>query len=192
MTKTAMLLREAATTAVPVLRDITDEQFDRATPCTEFRVRDLVNHLYHVVVNFQLLARHELADFSTTPDYTADAGWRDGFAKETDKLVEAWSDPAALEGVSLGMGLPQPVVGQLVLLDLVLHPWDLAQATGQAYLPPADTVIDLHTMVDRMAPTAREMKVFGPELPVPDGADEFQRLLARTGRDPMWTTPAGR
>ncbi len=192
MTKTAMLLREAATTAVPVLRDITDEQFDAATPCTEFCVRDLVNHLYHVVVNFQFLARHEPADFSTTPDYTADAAWRDGFAKETDQLVAAWSDPAALEGVSSGMGLPQPVVGQLVLLDLVLHPWDLAMATGQAYQPSAGTVADLHTMVDRMAPTAREMKVFGPELPAPAGADDFQRLLARTGRDPMWTTTAGR
>jgi uncharacterized protein (TIGR03086 family) len=192
MTRIAKLLQEAAATAVPVVRTIADDQFDRPTPCDEFRVRDLVNHLYHVVVSFQALARREAADFSSTPDYTADAGWRDGFAKETDKLIEAWSDPSALEGVSSGMGLPQPVLGQMILLDLILHPWDLAMATGQAYRPSPDAVADVHAMVDRMGPTAREMKVFGPELPIPPGADDFERLLARTGRDAMWTATAGR
>lgn len=192
MTRIATLLQEAAATAVPVVRAVTDDRFGDRTPCEEFRVRDLVNHLYHVVVNFQLLAQKEPVDFATVPDYTADEGWRDGFAKETEKLVQAWSDPAALEGVSLGMGLPQPVVGQLVLLDLILHPWDLAMATGQDYRPSPDAVADLHAMVDRMGPTAREMKVFGPELPIPPGAGEFEALLARTGRDPMWTATAGR
>lgn len=187
-----MLLKTASAGAVSVVRTIADDQLDAPTPCTEYRVRDLANHLYHVVVNFQSLARRGRADFTTTPDYTADPGWRDGFEKETAQLVEAWSDPSALEGESIGMGLPQPVVGQLVLLDLVVHPWDLARATGQAYNPDPDTVSELHTMVDRMGPTAREMKVFGPELPVAEGASEFERLLARCGRDPMWTAPAGR
>ena len=187
-----MLLKAASGGAVSVVRPIADDQFDAPTPCTEFRVRDLANHLYHVVVSVQSLARRGQADFSTTPDYTADAGWRDGFEKETGKLVEAWSDPSALEGESAGMGLPQPVVGQLVLLDLVLHPWDLAKATGQAYAPDPDAVGDLHAMVDRMGPTAREMKVFGPELAPPPDADDFARLLARCGRDPMWTATAGR
>jgi hypothetical protein len=71
-----------------------------------------------VVVNFQSLAQHKPADFSSTPDYTATEGWREAFAQETEKLVEAWSEPSALQGVSAGMGLPQPVIGQMALLDL--------------------------------------------------------------------------
>jgi uncharacterized protein (TIGR03086 family) len=118
--------------------------------------------------------------------------WREDFAKETEKLIEAWADPTALDGVSPGMGLPQPVVGQLVLLDLTVHPWDLARATGQEFVPSAAAVADLHALADEMGPTARKMKVFGAELAPRPGADDFDRLLAKAGRDPMWTAPAGR
>jgi len=186
-----MLLREAADAGIPVLRGIGDDRLDDPTPCAEFRVRDLINHLYQVVVNFQAAARRERSDFSSTPEVVTATDWRDGFAEETAKLVDAWTDPTALDGVSPGMGLKQAVVGQMALLDLTLHPWDLARATGQAFVPSAAAVADLHAMVDEMGPTARQMKVFGSQLtPRPD-ADEFDRLLAKTGRDPMWTVAAG-
>lgn len=188
MTKIATLLREAADRADAVVDGIRDDQLGDPTPCAEFTVRDLVNHLYQVVVNFQSLAQRQKVDFSNTPDATADPQWRKGFAAETGKLAEAWSDPSALAGVSPGMGLPQPVVGQMILLDLVLHPWDLARATGQAYAPDMDAVSELHAFADHMGPTARQMKVFGPEHPVPDDAGEFERLLAKAGRDPQWTS----
>ena len=74
----------------------------------------------------------------------ATTGWRDGFAEQTERLVDAWSDPTALDGVSPGMGLPQEVVGQMALLDLTLHPWDLAMAHGQAYQPVAGAVAEPH------------------------------------------------
>jgi len=190
MTRIARLLRAATDTALPVMYGIGDSELDARTPCDEFRVRDLVNHLYQVIVNFQALARREPADFSAAPDVTG-ADWRSGFAKETERLIESWSDPAALDGVSPGMGLPQLVVGQMALLDLTLHPWDLAVATGQAYRPDEAVVAELHGMVDQMAPMARQMKVFGPEVAVPAGAGDFDRLLAKAGRDPMWTAAAG-
>lgn len=187
------LLRQAADAGVPVVQGIKDDQLDDPTPCEEFRVRDLVNHLHHVVVNFQLLARREKADFATVPDAVRDVGdWRTAFAGEVEKMIEAWSDPTALVGVSPGMGLPQAVVGQMALLDLTLHPWDLAKATGQPYAPSAAAVEDLHGMVDMMAEQARAMKVFGPPVQPPAGAGAFDLLLAKAGRDPMWIAAAGR
>jgi uncharacterized protein (TIGR03086 family) len=192
MTTISTLLREAADAGVPVLRGLRDSQLDDPTPCSEFRVRDLVNHLYQVVVNFQALARREKADFASIPDVVGTSDWRSGFAGEVEKLIAAWADPTALDGVSPGMGLPQPVVGQMVLLDLTLHPWDLARATGQPYAPSKAAVKDLHAMVDMMAEQARAMKVFGPPVQPPPGADDFELLLAKAGRDPMWTAAAGR
>lgn len=187
------LLRQAAEAGVPVVQGIKDDQLDDPTPCEEYRVRDLVNHLYHVVVNFQTLARRGKADFSSVPDVAGGTSdWRSGFATETEILIEAWADPAALVGVSPGMGLPQAVVGQMALLDLTLHPWDLAMATGQPYAPSPEAVKDLHGMVDMMAEQARAMKVFGPPVPPPAGASDFELLLAKAGRDPMWTAAAGR
>ncbi|WP_144119325.1 TIGR03086 family metal-binding protein [Catellatospora sichuanensis] len=189
MTAISNLLRESADAAVPVLDAVTDDQVGSATPCADFRVGDLVNHLFQVVVNFQGLARREAADFSGTPDVLG-TDWRARFAAETDALVLAWTPESVLEGVSPGMGLPQLAVGRMALLDLTLHPWDLAVATGRPYTPVPAAVEELHTMVDEMGPMAREWKVFGDEVPVAADADPFTRLLGRTGRDPHWRRPS--
>ncbi|WP_027347126.1 TIGR03086 family metal-binding protein [Hamadaea tsunoensis] len=189
MTEISKLLRDAGDAALPVVTGIADGQLSAPTPCAEFRVGDLVNHLFQVIVNFQGLARRQPADFSTTPDILTTA-WRARFAPEIDTLVRAWSDPAALAGVSPGMGLPQSVVGQMALLDLTLHAWDLARATGRPFAPSDAAVEDLLGMVDMMGDTARATRVFGPEVPVPAGAADFERLLGKSGRDPQWNPVA--
>ncbi|MDI1464073.1 TIGR03086 family metal-binding protein [Catellatospora sp. KI3] len=189
MTTVANLLRRSADAALPVLRGIGDNQLDLPTPCAEYRVGALIDHLFLVVVNFQGLARREPVDFSATPDVLG-TPWRDRFATEAEALVGAWSEPSALDGVSPGMGLPQPVVGQMALLDLTLHPWDLAVATGQPYQPDPGAVAQLHELVDLMGDRARQMKVLGAEVPVAADAGPFERLLGRAGRDPDWTAAA--
>lgn len=171
----------AAEQTVPVVLGIEDKQLDEPTPCTEFRVRDLVNHLYQVVVNFQALAARETVDWAK-PNDEIEGDWRDRFAAETGRLVAAWSDPAALEGVSPGMGMPQEAVGAMALLDLTVHGWDLAQATGQPYRPDADAVAALCPMAEQMGPMARDMGVFAAEAEVGPDAGGFERLLALTGR----------
>ncbi|WP_190137316.1 TIGR03086 family metal-binding protein [Streptomyces longispororuber] len=195
------LLAFAAAQAVPVVRAIRDEQLGAPTPCAEYDVKDLVNHLFHVVVEFQALAAKESADFSATPDYVARGdGWRERFAEEADGLVAAWSAPGADEGTTGALDLPAATVGAMALLDLTVHAWDLARATGQEFgaayeqgSGPGDgaagadgpRVLEaLHVAVAEMAPTARSLGMFGDPVPVRDGASALERLLAATGRDP--------
>ncbi|MFJ8662446.1 TIGR03086 family metal-binding protein [Streptomyces sp. NPDC093795] len=180
------LLRSAATRATPFIRDTADTALGSPTPCAEYDVRALLNHLFHVVVNFQALAAKGAVDFSHTPDRLAEADWRDRFAAETGQLVEAWSAPGAEEGTSGAMGLPARTVGFMVLLDLTVHLWDLARATGRSFEPDPAVVAELVGEVERMAPMAREMSVFAEavDLPDPGRATAFERLLATTGRDP--------
>jgi uncharacterized protein (TIGR03086 family) len=173
----------AAARTIPVIRGIEDGQLADPTPCDKFLVRDLLNHLHQVVVNFQTLAAREAPDFSTTPD-VIESDWRGRLAVETDRLAVAWSDPSALDGVSPGMGLPQEVVGGLALLDLTVHGWDLAQATGQSYTPDPDAVAALRPLAEQMAPRARTMGVFGEPAEAGPDAGAFDRLLAITGRKP--------
>lgn len=182
------LLDGAARTAVPVVRGVGDTQLGAPTPCDEYDVRALLNHLFHVVVSFQALAARGTADFTTTPDYLG-GDWRARFEDETGRLVEAWSAPDALEGISQGMGLPQRTVGEMVLGDLTVHAWDLARATGQDFVPYAPSVPVLDAGLSGMAPMARKMNVFGEPFSVPEGAPPFDRVLAVTGRDPGWAAP---
>ncbi|MGW7427982.1 TIGR03086 family metal-binding protein [Streptomyces sp. NPDC054861] len=188
------LLGAAARAADPVVRGLRDEGLDDPTPCDLFTVRDLLNHLFQVVVNFRALAAKETPDFSTTPDYVGTHGpdWRDRFTDETARLAQAWSAPGAEEGTSGAMGLPARTVGSLALIDLTVHAWDLARASGQPFTPDEHAVRELVGLVREMAPMGRENGVFGEPYPVPPGAPEFATLLALTGRDPRTPTPAPR
>ncbi|MGW2022728.1 TIGR03086 family metal-binding protein [Streptomyces decoyicus] len=182
------LLDAAAQAALPVLRGVRDDQLGLPTPCAEYDVRALLNHLFQVVVAFQNLAAKKDVDFSTTPDRLGDYGaqWPDRFAQEAARLVEAWAAPGAEDGLTGGMQLPARTVGAMVLLDLTVHAWDVARAAGLPYTPAPGCVAELRTLVAQMAPTARKMNVFAEPLPVPPGAPGLDALLAETGRDPHW------
>lgn len=181
------LLGRAVDTARPVIRGIAPDQLTGTTPCAEYDVRRLLNHLMQVVIGFRRVAakqRMELGD----QDVLAD-DWRAQFDTESRRLIEAWSAPGALEGESAGLGLPQSVTVQLVLVDLVVHSWDLARATGQPVRPDPELVDLLFPTCQRMALTGRTMGAFGPEVEVPADAPTFDRLLGIVGRDPSWTPP---
>ncbi|WP_405999234.1 TIGR03086 family metal-binding protein [Streptomyces sp. NBC_00829] len=179
------LLEAAAGRAVPVVRGITDGQLADPTPCAEYDVRTLVDHLMQVVINFQALAARKEADFSSVRHYT-DGDWRSRFADETGVLVAAWAVPGAEEGTAGTMGLPARTVGHMVLGDLTVHAWDLARATGQEFTPDPVVVDELVPSLAAMAPMARKGGVFGEPVPVPDDAPGFDKVLAMTGRDPHW------
>ncbi|MER5225639.1 TIGR03086 family metal-binding protein [Streptomyces flaveus] len=184
------LLATAAERALPVIRALPDEQLANPTPCADYDVKALVNHVLHVVVQFQNLAAKKDSDFTATPDYiAADPTWRDRFATESSRLAAAWSAPGAEEGTTGAMNMPARIVGSLALLDLTVHAWDLARATDQEHRlnDATDPVLDQVTAtVGEMAPTARAMGMFAEPAPVPEDANAFDRLLAETGRDPRW------
>jgi uncharacterized protein (TIGR03086 family) len=188
------LLRVARERAVPVVRAIPDEALAAPTPCADYDVKALVNHLFQVVVEFQKLAAKGESDFSATPDRVgAGPDWRERFAEETDKLVAAWSAPGAEEGTAGAWKMPAGLVGSMALLDLTVHVWDLARAMGQEYRVDdgVDPVLErLAGAVAELAPTARSTGVFAEPVRVAEGASALERLLGQTGRDPYWNGPA--
>ncbi|MFE4830844.1 TIGR03086 family metal-binding protein [Streptomyces sp. NPDC056672] len=184
--KISKLLEVAADRTVTVVRGITDDQLAAPTPCGEYDVHALADHLFQVVVNFQALAAKKDADFGAAPEHLA-GEWRERFAEETVRLVAAWDTPGADEGTSGAMGLPAGTVGAMVLGDLAVHGWDLARATGQPYDPDPALVEMLGEEFAALAPMARKMGVFGEPVAVTEDAGPFEVLLAATGRDPHWS-----
>ncbi|MGW1542465.1 hypothetical protein ACWCPM_19895 [Streptomyces sp. NPDC002309] len=100
----------------------------------------------------------------------------------------AWAAPGAEEGTA---GARQPSarpVGSMALLDLTVHPWDPA---GDDEAASAVVVAELTRAVAEPAPTTRATGMAGEPVQVAEGAPVFERLLARTGRDPRRPSPAG-
>ncbi|WFE95842.1 TIGR03086 family metal-binding protein [Micromonospora sp. WMMD987] len=186
-TKTSELLAAAVPPTVALVQGTGDDQLDLPTPCADYTVRGLVNHVYDVAVNFQRLAARQEADWSAKTDHVAEPGWRDRFAAEVAQLVVAWDDPASEEGVVPGMGLSRSTLGLMGVVDLVVHGWDLARATGQPYEPAPESVAAVRDFMAEMGPMGRQMGAFGPEVPIDADRSELDRLLGSTGRDPAWT-----
>ncbi|MEV8354927.1 TIGR03086 family metal-binding protein [Streptomyces niveus] len=183
--KISTLLETAAADALPVLRGVRDDQLALPTPCAEYDVHGLLDHLFQVITNFQVLAAKGESDFGAAAERLGDDR-NERFAAEIAGLIGAWAAPGAEDGLTGAMNMPARTVGSMALGDLAVHSWDLARATGQPYEPAAAVVAALGEEFTALAPMARTMNVFGAPFPVGQDATPFESLLAETGRDPAW------
>ncbi|MFI7633317.1 TIGR03086 family metal-binding protein [Nonomuraea sp. NPDC049400] len=162
-----------------LVRAVRPEQLGFATPCEKFDVKDLINHLEWVAEMFELLGRKE-----PRPEQGPYAG---DFPERAERMLAAWSRPEAWEGTSPDMGLPMTALAHMYLVDMVVHGWDLARATGQEYGPDPEALSRAWHFTDQMVEMGRQYGAFGPPVAVPDDAPQFDRLLGIMGRDPAWT-----
>jgi uncharacterized protein (TIGR03086 family) len=185
------LMEEAARVAIDVVRNVKTDQLALPTPCRDWDVRTLANHL-----TFWAAFRSEVAARKQTPpaeqegdvDYVTD-DWAQVFERQLTKAVAAWGEPGAWEGVTglAGGQSPAPFIGKMMIGELVVHGWDLARATGQDLSVSPELAEAVHAGVVEFAEQGREYRVFGDAVPVPDSAPVLDRALALSGRDPRWT-----
>jgi uncharacterized protein (TIGR03086 family) len=179
-------LENSAKATGAVARGVRPDQFDSPTPCAEWNVQELMNHLIGSLEYFK--ARGDGKDPgrpepAAPGSYAATVGRLDSAALA---MAAAWRQPGALDkAVTFGTGeIPGSVMATLALSEMLTHGWDLARATGQQ-LSVDDVDIDavLATMKQTLKPEARQPG-FGPEIPAPDGAPPIDRLAAFLGRQP--------
>ena len=184
----------AADQAARVVGNVSAGQLTDATPCTEWDVRTLLNHLIlWTAYSAECRARGEQVpedlmtrDFAAGPDFAGD------YRRQLDRALNAWADPAAWERDLGVMGTPTPAadVAAMLLAEIVLHGWDLAAATGQRYTVGDDVAAAVLRNVQSNAEMFRQYKGFAEPVPVPGTATMLDRALALSGRDPDWTAPA--
>ncbi|MEQ4719683.1 TIGR03086 family metal-binding protein [Nonomuraea sp. B19D2] len=162
-----------------LVRAVRQEQFGFSTPCAKFDVKDLINHLEWVAEMFESLGRG--GPRLEQGPYAGD------FPERAERMLAAWSRPEAWEGTSPAMGLPMTALAHMYLVDMVVHGWDLARATGQKYEPDPESLSRAWHFTEQMVEMGRQRGAFGPPVAVPDGAPQFDRLLGVIGRDPAWT-----
>jgi uncharacterized protein (TIGR03086 family) len=103
-----------------------------------------------------------------------------------DAIQAALDDPATaqqeFDGL-MGRTTFEDAAGRFLVTDLLVHTWDLARAAKLDENLDLDEVeIVLETFQGLPAEAVRSEQVFGPEIPVTEGADPQTRLLAFTGR----------
>jgi uncharacterized protein (TIGR03086 family) len=188
-------MTDAAAAAARTVGNVQASQFGRPTPCADWDVRTLLNHLI-VWTSYSLEARahgDSVGQDVIDRDFAADPGFAADYRAQLDRALTAWSDPARWEGSLNVMGSPTPAadVAALNIAEMVLHGWDLAAATGQAYTVSEPTAAAALHAVEANAELFRQYKGFAEPVEVPPGASVLDRVLASSGRDPAWTPATG-
>lgn len=163
-----------------VLDGIAAEQWMLPSPCTEWSVRDLADHL--VTGNDRFTAALG-GPSAATP--VAGSEVPEAYRRSARRLLDAFGQPGVLDKlVDVPFGtVPGGVALQLRITEVLVHGWDLAQATGQPPRFPEDLAEQALTFSQAMlskVPAGRQP--FAPPQPVADDAPAIDRLAACLGR----------
>jgi uncharacterized protein (TIGR03086 family) len=165
---------------------IRDDQWDAPTPCEEWGVRALLNHLvYEMRWMPPLLAGTTIAEVGDRFEGNllgddGKAAWDNAAA---DAVAAVHEDGAMERTVHLSFGdFPGQDYTMQVFADLVVHGWDLARAIGADERIDPDLVEACATWFAPMEEAYRSAGAIGPRVETPPGADRQTRLLAVFGR----------
>jgi uncharacterized protein (TIGR03086 family) len=154
------------------------DHLDAPTPCDDWDVRTLLNHMLDTQEYFVQSAQG--ADASPPSPEPPDGLIGDdagaAYERSREAMITTFSDNDVIErtGPSLGIACS----------ETLLHGWDLARATGQDTTMPAGLAQAAYEVVHGAFTDDQRDGVFGPELPVGGDASPEEKLLAYTGRDP--------
>jgi uncharacterized protein (TIGR03086 family) len=172
-----------------------DDRLGDPTPCSEYRVGDLVDHIGGLTLAFTAAAHKQPlpggAQGGSGDASRLGAGWRLQIARDLEVLAESWRNPAAYDGITMAgpVEMPGAEAAKVALNEVVVHGWDLAIATGQRYsADPAALRILLEFASAFSTPETADQRgdAFGTVIEVPEDAPALERLLGMMGRRASW------
>jgi uncharacterized protein (TIGR03086 family) len=154
------------------------DQLDAPTPCDEWDVRTLLNHMLETQQYFVRSAQGESASppsAEAPPELMGDDPAA-AYERGREETIRTFSQDGVIErtGPSLGIAFS----------DTLLHGWDVARATGQDTTMPNGMAQAAYDTIHGAFTDDQRKGVFKPEIPVGADASPQEKLLAYTGRDP--------
>ena len=186
MSEIVELYRRAVDQFGGLVGQIRDDQWSSSTPCTDWDVRALVNHIVNENLWMPpLLAGKTIEEVGDRfdGDVLGDdphQAWK----QASEEAVGAASQPGALERTThLSFGdVPGREYVSQVLTDHVIHAWDLARGIGANERLEAELVDFAYGYLEPQADAWRAGGAFGERVEVPSHANRQTKLLAISGR----------
>ena len=166
------VLRRGLDQLAGLLDDVPGGALGDPTPCPQWSVQDLVDHIVAAPSRFARMARGEEVDWSATPSAGREPAAQ--FRSHAEDLLRAVADGGAQDGSI-------PVDWQCA--ELAVHTWDLATALGRS-TGDLDAEVAERGLAFMRANLTDDNRgsAFGPEQPAPEGADPYRRIAAFAGR----------
>lgn len=178
-----------------VLAGVCDADLARPTPCTGWRVSDLLTHLDDALDAFTEAAHGALCLAPATPALLTGAGAGCSVAAidlKARTLLRTWRDrPVEPVGVVRvgAMLAPAGTLTRVASLELAVHASDLARAVRRPDRPdlreiPDPLARDLWPVAIALLGPEDRAGLFDPPRPVAPGTSTSGRMLAHLGRNP--------
>jgi len=188
MTEIAERFRRVADGLTRTIDAVPDDAWGNPSPCEGWDGRDVVRHLVDWLPGPGFL----LGTFGveTGPIPSVDDDPAGAWAAVRDAIQDGLDDAAVAERVE-DCGPPgqlsfEAAVDMTCTPDVLIHTWDLAQATGVAVELDADELARQAAGIEAMPPEVDEAMrasgYYGPRVDVPADADALTRVLAFNGR----------
>jgi uncharacterized protein (TIGR03086 family) len=185
--------RRTNRTFAAMVRAMGDDQWTRPTPCREWDVRQLLNHL-----TSETMWTAPMLDGATIEEvgdrFDGDVLGDDPratFARSADEALEA-VEGAPLDRI-IHMSVGDSPAARYVIeltLDFLVHGWDLAKAIDADPSMDPEVSATMYEALVTFEPMLRASGVFGERVPTDDADDVQVKLLGLLGRRADWTPPA--
>lgn len=177
-----------------VASGVTQAQATDPTPCSQWSVLDLFNHL---IGGLEFTAGCITGDVPNIRPNEAESSYQGetdvavlirAYHAAVDRALELAASPGALERTAMTpfgeMAVARIMTG--TVLDQFVHCWDLARATGQDTTLDGEMVEFAHGMLvsGGFADMGRQAGFIGPEIATPQDASLQDQMIAYMGRQP--------
>ncbi len=172
--------REALNVAQGVVVDIDRTQFQLPTPCDQWNVRQVLEHM---IGGNRRIAGNPPAEGEDVIGNDLSAAYA---ASAAGAAASFEADGGLDRTFTLAIGeVPGHVAVRARGTDQLAHAWDLAKATGMSTeLSPAMYAAGLESLQQRFATMGRNPSTFGDEQQAPPGACAADQFAAFAGRRP--------
>ena len=163
-----------------VLRGIANDDWSKQTPCREFDVAGLTDHLMNSITVIGGAAGAEFPERDRTDSVERQA------VLAARPALDAWYRRGLDGTVTFGPNTaPAKVMAGVLSIEFLVHAWDYAVTTGRTVDAPdslSDYVLGLAKNI--ITPEGRANVGFDDPIDVPADAGALDRLIAYTGRQP--------
>lgn len=189
------LLEGVLTKTGTVVANVDEPRSTAMTPCDEFDVQQLMNHIVGWIQVFEAGCNGRTFDGDPSA-YVCGPDAASEFAKLADGVVSGWKEYGFDREVRISGGsmMPAAMVFNMTVMEYLAHGWDLASATGQPnpYSEAEATEVLARAKATLPPEYQGEGMAFGAPVPVADNAPAIDQLIGFLGRDPKWAeSPTG-
>jgi len=163
-----------------VLHTVAGDDMSRQTPCTQFNVAQLTEHLLNSITSIGGMVGAEIPE----TDESEPAEQR--VVTAARPALDAWHRHGLDGSVPFGKGeMPAKGACGILSVEFLVHAWDYARAVGhdvEAPEPLTEYVLGLARAT--IQPELRSRAGFDDPVAVAEDAGALDRLVGFTGRDP--------